>query len=202
MSQIVPPFFILGSASPRRAKILENLGLKFRQIPSSYDESGFVWSNDFHSDILKLVTEKAKPLAQTYPGELILTADTTVILGERIFNKPQTRLEALEFLKQLQGQTHQVLTALCLYESGQFHTNLSTTYVSIRALSPFQIEQYVDTQLPYDRAGGYTIEGVGSLLVEKIQGCYYNVLGLSALAFSELLELRGYNLWAYACSQL
>lgn len=100
----------------------------------------------------------------------------------------------------LQGTTHEVLTAICVHYKGAFRIDYATTLVKMHPLTEEQIELYIQTPFPYDKAGGYTIQGMGCLLVERIDGCYYNVLGLPVALVAKLLKPIGFDLWSVACS--
>lgn len=195
----MPPL-ILGSASARRHQILQMLGVDHEQITSSYNEDSFVWQSDYHASIIELAKAKAEPLACDYPKRTIVSADTIVVIDGRRLGKPKNGEMATEYLQLLQGRYHEVLTAICVYHEGHFSQALDITRVKMTPLQPAQILQYIQTPVPYDKAGGYAIQGIGGLLVEQIEGCFYNVMGLPVLPLMRLLQPTGYDLWQSACS--
>ncbi len=168
---------ILASASPRRYELLKNLGLNFKVIPSHAEESHEKRGN--MEDVVKANARlKGESVAKEYPEALVISADTIVVLGEHIMGKPKNEQEAFEMLKALSGQTHQVYTGLGLFNGNRSALDAVCTQVRFRTLSDEEIWAYINTGEPFDKAGGYGIQGQGALLVEGINGCYYNVVGL------------------------
>ena len=181
---------ILASASPRRYELLKVLGLNFRVVPSDAPEDHSLES-DFQAIVKKNARNKGMAVAQKYPESLIISADTIVVLGRQIMGKPKTEQEAFRMLKALSGQTHEVYTGLSLIFKKYERTALDAvcTKVRFRPLSEEEIWAYINTGEPFDKAGGYGIQGQGALLVDGIEGCYYNVVGLPlARLFTMLTE--------------
>jgi septum formation protein len=191
-----PPFtlpLVLASASPRRQELIRLLGLPFEVRPSAYEEE----MPDEHSDpaqlAVHLATEKAQDVARgCETGRLVLGADTVVALGTRVYGKPSDAAEARRMLRELSGQTHQVITGVALVRSPEerVRTFAARTDVTFRPLEAAEIAAYAETGEPLDKAGAYAIQGYGGLLIEGIRGDYPNVVGLPltplALALREL----------------
>ncbi|MGA7954064.1 MAG: Maf family protein [Gloeobacterales cyanobacterium] len=186
---------ILASNSPRRKELLTQAGIPFEVVPSLYEEHN-------HPGILpaQLVEEqalgKALEVAHRYPERTILGADTLVALDQSILGKPKNAQEAHAMLTEIQGRWHEVYTGIALvygkYGSAQ-KTHVQTTKVHLRALSPQEITDYIATQEPMDKAGAYAIQGYGALLVDAIEGCYTNVVGLSLPVVWDLLQPFGWR---------
>jgi septum formation protein len=186
---------ILASNSPRRKELLTQAGISFEVVPSLYEEHN-------HPGIppAQLVREqalgKAVEVARRYPERNVLGADTLVALGQTILGKPKDVQEAHAMLTAIQGQWHEVYTGIALVygqDSSAQKTRVQTTKVHLRALSPQEITDYIATQEPMDKAGAYAIQGYGALLVDAIEGCYTNVVGLSLPVVWELLEPLGWH---------
>ena len=184
--------FILASASPRRAELLKQIGLDFKIIPSTFQES-----TSLRSDPVELVTDlalnKAQQVAQNISTGLIIGADTIVFLEGRILGKPSGVDEANRMLASLSGKIHQVFTGIALIEVPGWKTKVDyeTTRVKFRSLSKRDIDAYISTREPFDKAGAYGIQGKGAILVEGIDGCYFNVMGLPLAKLVMMLqELR------------
>ncbi len=170
---------ILASASPRRKKLLEQIGLKFRVVPSRVEEipePGL----EKRELVLRLAGLKAGCVAGLYPRAIVLGADTAVCCEGQILGKPRDREDAVRMLRLLSGRIHEVITGLVLRQeiTGLIRTEVVTTLVRFRDLSQKEIEGYIATGEPFDKAGAYGIQGYGALLVEGIKGCYFNVVGL------------------------
>lgn len=181
---------ILASQSPRRKELLERLGLDFsvRVAPQEEEQSG-----EPQEVAQKNALAKALPVSAANPQALVLGADTIVVLNQKIIGKPKDAGEAREMLSALSGREHQVTTVVALALGGQaLRVFSSTTMVRFRMLSPGEIEGYLATGEPFDKAGAYGIQGFGGLLVESIKGCYYNVVGLPLPKLAE--ELRRFGI--------
>jgi len=179
------PSFILASQSPRRKTLLEWAEIPFEIIVSDADES---YPSSLAIEEVPVYIAKNKALAvkemilPTKPAlvnQCIIAADTVVVLGQTIIGKPKNKEEAIESLLALSGQTHKVITGVVLLYQGQEISFSETTLVEFHALTPEQIEFYVDKYKPYDKAGGYAIqEWIGVVGIKKITGDFYNVMGL------------------------
>src|SRR5579885_306273 len=185
MSQSFP--FILGSQSPRRRDILASFSLPFEQISSDFDEESIPFTGDPVAYCTELAKGKAETLRCRYPDAVILTADTSVFLDGKVYNKPRDAEEAFRFLSELCGHWHTVHTAVhvCLGENS--FSDCESTRLLFHPLTPEQIRTFHKHVHFLDKAGGYAIEGCGQIILAKIDGCYYNVLGLPVNATRRLL---------------
>jgi len=180
---ITPPFqlpdLILASASPRRRDLLNKVGLTFSVVPSEIDEAT-VSTESPAGYVQKLSEAKAADVAQRYPKSWILGADTIVFINGNILGKPTNSDEALRMLRQLSGATHKVLTGYCLMSRAHKRSFSETieTEVEFKDLAEREIEWYIETGEPFDKAGGYAIQGTGTFLVKRISGSFTNVVGL------------------------
>jgi len=181
---------ILASSSPRRREILENLGFEFEVIPADIDED-FLEGEDFISHVERLALSKAVKVSKSRPEGKIIGADTIVVFEGRVLGKPVDESEAEEMLRLLSGKKHQVITALALVApSGSRIVKSETTDVVFYELSREEIRRYVATGEPMDKAGAYAIQGYASAFVRRIEGCFFNVVGLPVwLLFSMLKEM-------------
>jgi septum formation protein len=179
---------ILSSASPQRKAILEQLGVDFRVEVPEVEE---VVAGEPREVVVENALRKAR--ARARPGELVLGADTAVVLERRIFGKPADAAEAAGFLKALSGGTHEVMTGVALAEDGGERTDVAVTRVRFRELAAADVDWYLATGEWRGRAGGYAIQGRGAALVDSIEGDYWNVVGLPVPALLRLVPdlLRG-----------
>ncbi len=182
------PDLVLGSASPRRAQLLAQLGVTFECSAADIDESPRP-DEDPKVYVRRMAVEKARALGA---GKLpLLTADTTVILEGRSLGKPGDRAEARAILERLSGVEHEVCTAVCLLTADAEEDLLVTTAVEFAVLSPRLIDAYLDTPEPWDKAGAYAIQGLAGSFVRRIDGSVSNVIGLPLLETRKLLEGAG-----------
>jgi len=188
---------ILGSGSPRRGEILRFFSLPFIQVPSAFDEDSVPFAGDPASYVQELSRKKGESLLNTYPDQPILTADTTVFCEGTIYNKPKSREEAVFFLQNLSGKWHSVFTSLSLFYQGSGETRCEETRILFHPLSFDQIDSYLQHINFLDKAGSYAIQQGGGLIVKKIEGCYYNVMGLPLGALRELLLSIHIDLWQH-----
>ncbi len=186
---------ILGSASPRRREILSYFSLPFEQAASHFEEETIPFTGDPAAYAQEIAKQKALALSKLYENEVILTADTVVSLGDKVFGKPRDEEEAFSFISQLQGKTHSVFTAVVVYHQGVLHEGVEETRVFFNTMTPEQIRAYLKALHFADKAGGYAIQLAGSLIVNRIEGCYYNVIGLPINMVAKLLKKVGIDLW-------
>jgi septum formation protein len=184
------PELVLASGSPRRRELLEGLGVRFTVRPVDLDESPLP-DEDPRDYVLRLAIEKAA--ARVEPGELVLAADTTVVVDGEILGKPQDDEDARRMLRLLAGREHAVLTGIALNGSGKA-AEVDETLVRFAPLSEAEIDWYVATGEPRDKAGAYAIQGLGSLFVEGVEGSYSNVVGLPVPRMYRLFARLGYDL--------
>lgn len=186
---------ILASSSPRRRDILNNIGIAFEVINSSFNEDGHVIDNPIEYCKF-LAYNKAKTVAQGIESpSLVIGADTIVVFNDIVLGKPKNYNDAYEMISLISGNTHQVMTGVSVIETPSMRTltDHSITDVKIKSLSEENIHNYLSKNESFDKAGAYGIQGYGSLLVEKIDGCYFNVVGLPVFKVSEMLQMFGYN---------
>ncbi len=173
--------FILASKSPRRRRLLTQLGFDFKIMPADIEEEN-VDIRDPAEFVTSLALAKAEAIAANLDQKaVILGSDTTVVIDGEMINKPADKEEAYRMLKSLSGRTHTVYTGIALVESvtGRFVTDLQKTDVHFRDLDDDEINAYIDTGSPMDKAGAYGIQDdFGAVFVDNIEGCYYNIVGL------------------------
>ena len=179
---------ILASQSPRRRYLLEHAGLTFKVIPSDLDESTVPLATPA-AYACEMAQIKAARVARTYPDWWVIGADTIVVVDETICGKPQSLDEARRMLMLLSGRTHQVLTGYSIQCSGQNYVFTETiqTDVEFKQLNAQEVEWYLQTGEPFDKAGAYAIQGIGTFLVKRINGSYSNVVGLPVCEVIEQL---------------
>jgi septum formation protein len=168
---------ILASASPRRAELLRNADIAFTAVPASVPEERRA-GEDPVGYARRLAIEKARALAQRHPNNAVLGADTIVILQGEVLEKPRNSEEAGTMLRRLSGRTHEVTTGVCLISNGKERVESETTRVVMNEISEAEIKFYVATGEPMDKAGAYAIQGIASRWIPRIEGCYFNVVGL------------------------
>lgn len=191
------PSLILGSKSPRRAEIMRYFALPFEQISSDFDEESVPFTGDPILYVSAIAQGKAAALAMRFPESAILTADTTVFHAGKIYNKPRDNQEAYAMLRAFSGQWHSVYTAVSVRHGQLAYSACEESRVLFNELSDAQIHYYIDKLHVLDKAGGYSIHGAGGLMVRRLEGCYYNVLGLPINTAQELLQKIGIDLWHY-----
>ena len=190
---------ILASRSPRRRELLERMGLRdFRIVTPDIDEH---MEREMPPEELvqRISAEKARAVREQVGGDaIVIAADTVVALDGAVLGKPVDELEAFKMLSTLSGNRHQVYTGLTVLRGEEMHTVSEETTVSFRELSEEEIECYIRTGEPADKAGAYGIQGYGALLVEGIRGDYYNVMGLPVCRLGGLLRELGVDCLALA----
>ena len=192
---------ILASQSPRRRELLERMGLPFRIITTDIDER---MERELPPGelVAAISAEKAGAVAaQAGPGAVVIAADTVVALDGAVLGKPADELDAFKMLSTLSGCRHQVYTGLTVLRGEEQYTVSEETTVTFRELSAEEIDRYVATGEPMDKAGAYGIQGYGALLVEGIQGDYYNVMGLPVCRLGLLLRRLGVDCLSLAAGQ-
>ena len=183
---------ILASESPRRKRLLQSIGLEFKVHPSNEEESGdsFACPADAAEE---WATRKAVSVSRLFPDSWVLGADTVVVLDGRIFGKPADRSAARKMLESLSGRIHEVITGMCLAnaEKDIRRTGAVITQVQFKGLAETEIEAYIRTGEPMDKAGAYGIQGIGAFLVKWISGSYSNVVGLPVCHVVDWLTAEG-----------
>ena len=184
----------LASAAPRRRELMEQLGLKFSVVISNIDESAGLGENIPPGRLVEeLSLRKASQVAREVDRGLVIGSDTVVVWRGMILGKPGDRQDALEMLKCLQGDEHVVYSGLAVInaETGKTHVSHEETRVIFRPVGMDELERYVDTGEPWDKAGAYAIQGLGSIFVKGIEGCYSNVVGLPLARLAGVLKHFG-----------
>ncbi|HKV29168.1 MAG TPA: Maf family protein [Candidatus Acidoferrales bacterium] len=175
---------ILASASPRRAEILRNAGFDFEVVPAHVDES--LRPGEAAADyVLRLAQEKARVTGQQFArtassdSAIVIAADTVVVIDSEILGKPSSSANAREMLLRLSGKTHEVFTGLAVLHGNEtVCTVVEKTRVTFEPLNKKEIEDYIGSGEPFDKAGAYAIQGRGGKFISRIEGCYFNVMGL------------------------
>jgi septum formation protein len=180
---------ILASGSPRRQEILRNAGFEFEVRPSSVNEDPLPGESP-EAMVMRLAQEKALQVAGTVPaGSIVLGADTTVVVDGEMLAKPLDASDAARMLRRLSGRVHRVVTGVCLVKAPAVvaASGCERTEVRFRELSDVAIRDYVSSGEPFDKAGAYAIQGRASRFVTRIEGCYFNVVGLPVGLVDKLL---------------
>jgi septum formation protein len=185
--------WILASASPRRKELLRTLIQNFEVVPADMDEI-----IDPHWDpqkvAINLAIQKSLAVSQQYTDAIIIGADTVVRIDHHIYGKPQDEAEAYQMLKSLSGRVHNVETGVGISLNSEIRYQFTeTTQVFFKALSEDDITHYIASQEPFGKAGSYAIQGLGATFIEKINGCFYNVVGLPIFKLNKTLEFHKYE---------
>ena len=186
---------ILASHSPRRKKLLQQIGLDFSVEESGYEEKPI--QNATPSEIAKFLSlEKANLVAVKHQDAIIIAADTLVVIDNEILGKPTSKENAREMLRKLSNRTHSVVTGFTIIDTAKNKTitDCSETKVTFKDLSELEMAAYVETQDLMDKAGAYAIQEKGGLFVKSIEGDYFNVVGLPLYAVSKALEEFGVDI--------
>ncbi len=186
------PQLILASRSPRRADLLTRLGLDFSIVVPDVDESILPGESP---DVAAHRLARLKAEAAMTDGGLVIGCDTLVVHRGAILGKPRDQAEAVQMVCRLQGEDHIVYTGVALAADGRVESAVEATRVWFRSLDPLECEEYVATGEPMDKAGAYGIQGFGAAIVERIEGDYFNVMGLPIQRLLELFQRFG---WRYA----
>jgi septum formation protein len=186
------PLLILASASPRRQELLGSAGIPFEALPGEVDE-GFQEGEAPEEYVRRLARRKATKAGEKHGDRWVLAADTVVVIDGRVLGKPGDRQEAREMLERLSDREHRVITGFCLLrgDSGKSREGTVTTRVRFKSLSSREIEWYLDTGEPFDKAGAYAIQGKAAFMVREIRGSYTNVVGLPLTEVIEALQEMG-----------
>ncbi len=195
---MTPPPLTLASSSARRIEILSYFSYPFVQCSPDFNEEEQLFHGDPIAYVEMLSQGKARSINDT--ESIILSADSIVYFDNKLYEKPKHREEATEFLTALSGQTHSVFTAVCARYQGKESTLTEETKVSFRSLTQKHIQSYLDGISFLDKAGAYAVQRSGTLIVKKVDGCFYNVMGLPIHACAEVLKDMGIDLWDYIAS--
>lgn len=186
---------ILASQSPRRRELLKILGLNFKQV-SAHVYEDIITGEDPVQTVQRLAQLKAGAVAGKVQEGLVIAADTIVVCENKILAKPVDENDAYNMLSLLNGRSHQVVTGLCVLNSadGQKQVDFETTRVFFRQMEDEEIWNYIKSHEPFDKAGAYAIQGLGSVFVERLEGCYFNVVGLPVARLYQMLKSFGVKL--------
>lgn len=190
------PSLILASNSPRRSALLSQINLKFTVSPARIKEQ--TQSNEKPEDyVVRIALAKGNIIAKKYPNSTVIGADTIVVLENKVLGKPKTKMKAKEMLKELQGKKHKVITGISVINKSKniVLSRAIKTGVKMKALTEKEIDGYIRTKEPLDKAGGYAIQEMGTVLIDEIKGSYTNVVGLPLNALCELLREAGFEIW-------
>lgn len=188
---------ILGSQSPKRREILGHFSIPFMVVPSDFDEESIPYAGNPGEHALILSQKKNEVLQKQYPNEVILTADSVVYSDGKLYNKPANEEEAFSFLSAFSGKWQSVFTGVTVSRGPMVYSDIEETKILINNLTPEQIKKFHSSIFTLDKAGGYTIEKSGILIVSRLEGCYDNVLGLPINTTRKLLLKVGIDLWDF-----
>src|SRR4051812_3719168 len=191
MTRVKVPQIILASASPRRAELLRSAGIPFTVEAANIPEELHPGEQP-REHAQRLAQEKAGVVARRNPGRLVLGADTIVVVDDQILGKPRDKADASRMLRLLSGRSHEVITGVCVARSATSNQQLATsseqTKVFFEEIAEDEIEAYIATEEPMDKAGAYAIQGIASRWVSRIEGDYANVVGLPVALVWKMLQ--------------
>lgn len=184
--------FVLASQSPRRRELLESIGMDFDVVPSHVPEEHAAgeWPDDY---VTRLSRDKASEVARSHRDRWVIAADTIVVLGEQLLEKPADEKDARRMLALIAGQTHVVHTGLTLQRDDRNYLETRVARAEVRML-PLTVEEiawYAATGEPLDKAGAYAVQGIGSMFIDRIDGSYTNVVGLPLALLFQMLKTAG-----------
>lgn len=178
---------VLASASPRRKQIFELLGINALTVPANVSEP--ITDDKPYKQVKLHALNKALAIAKLMdPATLVVGSDTIVAIDDMVLGKPVNRKQAIEHLQRLSGRTHNVYTAICIIYNNRQLVDYARTSVTFATLSDQDISAYLDTKEPFDKAGAYGVQGYGSQFIEKINGCYFNVMGFPVRLFHDMIN--------------
>jgi septum formation protein len=183
---------ILASKSPRRRDLLNQAGLTFTVIPSTVDERAVAIASP-EEHVRLLAEAKAEDVAQRFPESWVIGADTVVLIENTVLGKPRTQGQARQMLEALSGKTHKVLTGYCICckDAQQSFSETVKTKVLFKPLTNREMDWYVNTREPFDKAGGYAAQGLGTFLIKRVEGSYTSVVGLPVCEVVDYLVKQG-----------
>lgn len=182
--------FILASKSPRRQELFGRLGVPFTVSCADIDETMDA-KKPPEAEVERVCRLKAAHIAGKSPDAVVVAADTIVVCGGEILGKPKDAADAKRMLRLLSGRTHEVMTGLCAARGSRLRSTVSISRIAFRELSDAEIDRYIATGEPMDKAGSYGIQGMASLFVSHIDGDYYAVMGLPVCRLYEMLKQEG-----------
>jgi septum formation protein len=184
--------FVLASSSPRRRELLKSIGIEFDVVPSHIPEERAAGETP-EEYVARLSREKARAIAEKHPDRWIIAADTTVVLGDQVLEKPVDDADAKRMLSAISGDTHVVFTGVTLrrIEPMYADTHVTATEVRMLPMTPHDIDWYVATGEPRDKAGAYAAQGLGGMFIDSIHGSFTNVVGLPLASLFQMLRKAG-----------
>lgn len=188
---------ILASSSPRRKEILDFFSIPYKQANPDFDESSLPFDGDPKAYVKRLSKEKAISLVKTHPKEIIVAADTLVYFEGKVLGKPKDLDEAFEMLNTLQGKWHEVYTGITVMNPNHQITDVEVSRILFKDCSESEIRKYIESIFCLDKAGSYAIQAAGNIMIEKMEGCFYNTCGLPINALERSLKVLGLSLWNY-----
>ena len=188
---------ILASKSPRRKQLLSMMGLEFTVQTADIDETMDPSQTPAH-EVAAVSARKAEKIAALHPQDVIVSADTIVVIDGKILGKPKDEQDAARMLRLLSGRTHTVYTGLTVHANGKANTQVVSTSVTFRDLSNAEIAAYIETKEPMDKAGAYGIQGYGSMFVSHLDGDYFCVMGLPVCTLAWMLRDAGVRILGQA----
>jgi septum formation protein len=187
---LTAPRILLASSSPRRRELLTMVGIAHEVIPADIDEAYLPGELPLaHAE--RLARAKAETIAQVDPNALVIGADTIVVIDGEVLGKPRDEAHAAAMLRQLSGRPHEVLTAVAVARGARIDSGVETVSVTFRELREDEIRAYIATREPMDKAGAYGIQGYGATIVQRIDGDFFAVMGLSLVRLVTLLARHG-----------
>ncbi|NLT58222.1 MAG: septum formation inhibitor Maf [Clostridiales bacterium] len=186
---VLRPRFVLASRSPRRQALLQGLGLDLTVRPPDFDEDS-VTADTPQQLVERLALGKAASVVQSGDGAVVIGSDTVVVLEGALLGKPRDAAQAADMLGRLSGRAHEVYTGIALIGGGRQAVDCVVTRVFFRDLTPGEIARYIASGEPFDKAGGYGIQGLAATMVRRIEGDYFAVMGFPLCRFSELLRVH------------
>ena len=186
------PKLVLASGSPRRSEIMNSVGWEFTKDVPDIDEAERTGETP-EDYVRRLAKEKAETIARSHPGEIVLAADTTVVIGTQLIGKPKDLADARRMLEMLSGNWHEVLTGIAVMKNGAVELGLQRTRVKFARMSGAEVDFLVEKGDPLDKAGAYAVQAQAALFIEGIEGDYWNVVGLPIGLVYEMVVKRTEN---------
>lgn len=188
---------ILASTSPRRREILDFFSVPYIQASPDFDEDSLPFQNDPAAFVKKLSLGKALSLTKTYPDSIILAADTLVYFEGEVLGKPKSLEHAVETLMRLQGNWHEVYSGITVVNPNHQVSDVEVSRILFKDCTESEIRKYVEGIHTLDKAGAYAIQGAGNIMIERLEGCFYNTCGLPINALERSLKILGLSLWNF-----